>query len=205
MALLYYITDRRQLSANGASLEALVDKVRAAFAAGVEYVQLREKDLEGGPLAALVERLGKIPEKRASRLLVNERLDVARACGADGLHLPADSLPLAAVRTLVGSGWIIGAACHSLEEVEQAAAGGADYALLAPVFATASKPGMTPLGLESLAAICRRSTIPIFALGGITAENARACLQAGAQGLAGIRLFQQAEDLPALCQFLHSL
>lgn len=205
MAVTYYITDRRQLPSNGSSEQLLKDKVRAAFAAGVDYVQVREKDLEAGALAALVEELRGFPEKQKTYLLVNERLDVARSCGADGLHLPADSLPVAAVRKYVGKDWIVGLACHSLEEVEQAAAEGADHVLLAPVFDTASKPGMQPMGLEKFAAICRRASIPVFALGGVSAENARSCIDAGASGLAGIRLFQQSPDLPDLCRQLHSL
>ncbi|MBI4480175.1 MAG: thiamine phosphate synthase [Acidobacteria bacterium] len=228
MALLYYITDRCQLPANGGTpVETLKDKVRAAFAAGVDYVQVREKDLEAGALAALVEELAGIRAATArerwrypsrdsngavaisgpqqSRLLVNDRLDVARTCGADGLHLPADSLPAAVVRKYVGKDWIVGVACHSAEEVELAAEAGADYVMVAPVFDTASKPGMTPMGLAAFAAICRRSPIPVFALGGVSAENARSCLDAGATGLAGIRLFQQSSDLSSLCDQLRSL
>ena len=243
MTLLYYITDRKQLPANGGTpVEALKDKVRAAFAAAVDYVQVREKDLEAGALAALVEELTRIraamehpglpwtvmerlrnpsrgdsplgtdrqgalapSEPPPSRLLVNDRLDVARTCGADGLHLPADSLPTAAVRKYVGKDWIVGVACHSAEEVELAAEAGADYVLVAPVFDTASKPGMTPMGLAAFAAICRRATIPVFALGGVNVENARSCLDAGARGLAGIRLFQQSPDITELCRKLRSL
>ncbi|MBI3933610.1 MAG: thiamine phosphate synthase [Acidobacteria bacterium] len=206
MALLYYITDRRQLPAHGSTPEqALKEKVRAAFAAGVDYVQVREKDLEAGALAALVEELVSLPEKDDARLLVNDRLDVARTCGADGLHLPADSLPVAAVRKFVGKDWIVGVACHSVEEVEQVTEAGADYVLVAPVFDTASKPGMTPMGLTKLAGICRRSSIPVFALGGVSMENARSCIDAGAKGLAGIRLFQQSPDLTELCRKLRAL
>lgn len=206
MALLYYITDRRQLPASAGTQEpALKEKVRAAFAAGVDYVQVREKDLEGGPLVALIEQLSRLPDKRATRLLVNERLDVARTCGADGVHLPADSLPVAVVRKFVGKNWIVGVAGHSVKEVEESAEAGADYVLVAPVFDTASKPGMTPMGLEKFAKICRRSKIPVFALGGVSLENARACIDAGARGLAGIRLFQQSDDLASLCSHLRAL
>ncbi|HWP84725.1 MAG TPA: thiamine phosphate synthase [Terriglobia bacterium] len=227
MPLLYYITDRRQLVASESLTEALKAKVRAAFEAGVDYVQVREKDLDGRALAALVEELAQLraalgqqrrlppasgrqhaaahAPRQSPRLLVNERLDVARACGADGVHLPADSLPVAAVRNYVGQNWIVGAACHSSEEVEQAAREGADYVLVAPVFDTASKPGLAPMGLEKFSAICRRSPVPVFALGGVSRENARLCLEAGAAGLAGIRLFQQAPDLASLCQQLHAL
>jgi thiamine-phosphate pyrophosphorylase len=213
LALTCYITDRNQLSPPDSKEKMLIEKVRAAFSAGVDYVQLREKDLDGGPLAALVDQLVRSPEKVAfpgrpsssSRLLVNERMDVARACEADGVHLPADSLPVAAVRGAVGGGWTISAACHSLEEVRAASEAGADLVMVAPVFDTASKPGMQPMGLERFAEICARSPIPVFALGGVTPENARSCIAAGAKGVAGIRVFQQAADLGALCAQLRRL
>ena len=154
MALSYYITDRWQLaSLAGAErlepvgMDLLRRKVRSAFQAGVDYVQVREKDLEARPLAALVEDLAGMAEKRGSRLLVNGRADVALASKADGVHLPADSLPAAAVRSLVGRDQSVGVSCHSPQEVEQAAAAEVDYVLLGPVFETPSKPGATPLGL----------------------------------------------------------
>jgi thiamine-phosphate diphosphorylase len=112
---------------------------------------------------------------------------------------------VAAVREWAGKDWIVGAACHSVEEVERAAQAGADYVLVAPVFDTASKPGMKPMGLARFSEICLRSPIPVFALGGVTSENARSCVDAGAKGLAGIRLFQQAPDLAALCGQLRAL
>jgi len=213
LALIYYITDRKLLPNNGGKDQALREKVRAAFTAGVDYVQVRENDLGGGPLASLVEDLARMLEKsgppgdarRKVRLLVNSRLDVARTCRADGVHLPADSLPVAAVRNYVGKDWIVGVACHSVEEVERAAEGGADHVLVAPVFDTASKPGMMPLGLETFSGICRSSRIPVFALGGVTLGNARSCIDAGATGLAGIRLFQQTPDLNAICAQLWQL
>jgi thiamine-phosphate pyrophosphorylase len=206
LALSYYITARRELAAGaGSPEEALKEIVRAAYRAGVDYVQVREKDLPGRRLAALVEDLLALPGKASSRLLVNDRLDVARASGADGLHLPADSLPVAAVRGWVGPSWMVGASCHNALEVERAAADGADYALLGPVFATPSKPGAQPLGLQRLAEICGRVSIPVFALGGVDLGNAGDCVAAGARGVAGIRLFQQAADLEAVCRHLRAL
>jgi thiamine-phosphate pyrophosphorylase len=189
--------------------DALREKVRAAFAAGLDYVQVREKDLSGARLERLVGDLAALPEKAASqptaRLLVNERLDVALACGADGVHLPADSLPPRAVRARTGAEWIVGVSCHAQEDVERAAQDGATYVLLGPVFETPSKPAVQPLGIPRLREICRRSPVPVFALGGVTRENAASCVQAGAAGIAGIRLFQQADDLKELCRYVHSL
>jgi len=208
LALSYYITARQQLepgSGDNGPEEALREKVRAAFAAGVDYVQVREKDLPGGRLARLVEDVATLPEKAACRLLVNERLDIAMTCGADGVHLPSDSLPLEAVRARAGANWLAGISCHAEQDVERAARGGASYVLLGPVFATPSKPAGPPLGIPRLREICRRSPVPVFALGGVTRENAGACVQAGAAGIAGIRLFQQADDLAELCRYLHSL
>ena len=225
MALIYYITARAQLDPDAASgppagsEQALRAKVRAAFSAGVDTVQVRERDLPDGRLAKLVEDLGSLrskteraktgPEKTGScllvRLLVNERLDIAVSCGADGVHLPSDSLPLAAVRSRVGRSLVAGISCHTEEDLEQAARDGADYALLGPVFETPSKPGSRPLGLSVLEDICRSSALPVFALGGVTRENAASCVRAGAAGIAGIRLFQQAPDLEDLCRYLHSL
>jgi thiamine-phosphate pyrophosphorylase len=109
------------------------------------------------------------------------------------------------VRKLIGNNWIIGIACHSSEEVKRALEEGADHVLVAPVFDTPSKPGMKPMGLEKLSEICRSSPVPVFALGGVSPENAPSCIDAGAKGLAGIRLFQQAPDLGALCATLKQL
>ena len=208
LAISYYITARGQLATppgQDGKEEALQRQVRAAFSAGVGYVQVREKDLPGRRLAQLVEDLQDSPEKKGSRLLVNERLDLAIACGADGVHLPADSLPLSAARSKAGREWIVGISCHTEEEVAEALREGASYVLWGPVFETPSKPGAAPLGLSDLARLCRRFAIPVFALGGVNVENAKDCVQAGAAGVAGIRLFQQASNLEEVCRYLHSL
>ena len=215
LAFAYYITARQQLdSGSGPSgaagaEAALRRKVQDAFAAGVDYVQLREKDLPGERLAGLVEDLGALPERalarRPLRLLVNERLDIAIACGADGVHLPSDSLPLAAVKSRAASASIVGISCHSEEEVTQAGRDGASYVLFGPVFETPSKPNAKPLGVPLLRQVCRRSLAPVFALGGVTRDNAESCIRAGAVGVAGIRLFQEAPHLAELTRYLHAL
>ena len=212
MALSYYITARRQLGpfeGENSPEGALRQKVRAAFAAGLDYVQVREKDLPDRRLEQLVVELATASEKAAAapptRLLVNERLDLAMACGADGVHLPADSLPPQAVRSRAGVDWIVGVSRHAQDEVERAEQGGASYVLLGPVFETPSKPAAQPLGIPRLQEICRRSRVPVFALGGVTRDNALSCVQAGAAGIAGIRLFQQASDLSELCRYVRSL
>jgi thiamine-phosphate pyrophosphorylase len=214
LALSYYITSRNQLGGppgQGGSQDALrqedvlKEKVRAAFAAGVSFVQVREKDLGGARLAALVAELARQPEKQDTQLLVNERLDVALSSGADGVHLPSESMPVSEARRLAGSGNWVGVSCHGASDVERAEREGASYVLLSPVFETPSKPGVQPLGLDLFKAICRSVLIPVFALGGITASNAEACIRAGAAGVAGIRLFQETADLGGLCGYLRSL
>lgn len=122
---------------------------------------------------------------------MNERLDIALACGADGVHFPAGSLPLSTARGSVPRGWLFGASCHTVAEVEAAAAGGASFAVLAPIFSTPGKAA--PLGIEVLREACARVAplhFPVLALGGVNLDNAAACLKAGAAGLAAIRLFQ---------------
>jgi len=208
LAVTYYITAREQLSspAGPAGLEqALKQKVRAAFSARVDYVQVREKDLPVRRLALLVEELAASPEKQNSRLLVNERRDVAASCGADGIHLPADSVPPSLLRSLAGKAMVLGVSCHSGQDVAQAVRDGTSYILLGPIFETPSKPGAKSLGLAALKEVCRRFPVPIYALGGVTAGNAEECIQAGAAGVAGIRLFQQALDLDELCRHLRLL
>jgi thiamine-phosphate pyrophosphorylase len=207
LAFAYYITARQQLQP--ASGESLRQKVRAAFTSGVDYVQLREKDMSGKALSNLVSELQASQEKnnsrRALRLLVNERLDVALSCGADGVHLPSDALPLPQVRARAGAAAVVGISCHSENEVLQAGSDGASYVLVGPVFPTPSKPESKPLGVQTLREICRRSPAPVFALGGVTRDNAESCVRAGAVGIAGIRLFQQTSDLAELARYLHAL
>lgn len=184
-------------------------RIAEAFRAGADYVQIREKDLPGGPLFAFVAAMAALPERNAvpgaGRLLVNSRADVALAAGADGVHLPFESLPLARLRNRWPDGFIAGVSCHSQQEVAEAVAAAADYVVVGPVFPTPSKPGAAPLGLAALASICRSRRVPVLALGGVDLSNARACLEAGAAGIAGIRLFQQAGDLGEVVRQIRAL
>jgi len=191
---LYYITDRAAL---GGTLP-LLECVRRVTAAGGDWIQVRERDLSGRALAELVTEVLKIARAgaRPTRVLVNDRLDVALATGADGVHLPSHGLPTGAVRRLAPAGLIIGRSCHSPADVQAAAAEGADLCVLGPVFATPAKAAMgPPLGLSAFRSL-RDVTIPVLALGGVTLENAASCRAAGAAGLAAIRLFQDG-PLPA--------
>ena len=189
---LCYITDRKALT-----VMALADFLRQAIEAGVDLIQIREKDLETRELIALVGPAVAAARGTATRVVVNDRLDVALALGAVGVHLGGQSLPPQVVRRLVPPGFLVGVSCHSLEDALEAEASGADYVVLGPVYETPSKLGYgPPLGLGTLGEVARRLKIPVLALGGLTVERVTPCLQAGATGIAGISIFQTATSLP---------
>jgi thiamine-phosphate pyrophosphorylase len=203
--ILCYVTDRNSLAASAgpAREAALIERVRNAAAAGVDWIQVREKDLEARPLFDLVSAGIAAVRGSAAKLLINDRLDVAWAAGADGVHLGENSLPIGEVvrakRRAGPENFLVGASSHSPEAAARAAHEGADYIFFGPVFATPSKAAFgAPQGLARLAEVCRGVSIPVLAIGGITAENAAACLEAGAAGIAAIRLFQETSDLAAL-------
>jgi thiamine-phosphate pyrophosphorylase len=203
--ILCYVTDRSLLPAPAgpAREAALIARIQDAAAAGVDWIQVREKDLEGRPLFDLAAAAVAVVRGSAAKLLINDRLDVAWAARAGGVHLGENSLPIIdVVRAKQRSGaenFLVGASCHSLEAATRAAREGADYIFFGPVFATPSKTAFgAPQGLARLAEVCRGVAVPVLAIGGVTAENAGSCLEAGAAGIAAIRLFQEASDLAAL-------
>ena len=220
--ILCCVTDRRSLQAapQESLIEALLQKIGTLAAAGVNWIQLREKDLSGKESAALarqaLERVSKLAQHEQAgtsglpRILVNDRLDVALSENAGGVHLGENSLPaqeakrlLLAFRTLhtVPRDFLIGVSCHSLEAAHSAVSAGADYIFFGPVFGTPSKAAYgAPQGLERLAEVCRSLEIPVLAIGGITLTNAAACLSAGASGIAAIRLFQDFADPASVVQ-----
>jgi thiamine-phosphate pyrophosphorylase len=206
----YYITDRSAFPGDEpARRRRLLDKIAEASRAGIDYIQLREKDLPTRDLECLArEAVGVLNTIRAenrelkTKLLINSRTDVALVTGADGVHLRSDDISPQEVRNIwkkaeCGAGaharenhvqtLLIGASCHSAEEATRGAAEAADFAVFAPVF---EKKGTAPAGLNALGQACR-AQIPVLALGGVTLENAGACLAAGAAGIAGIHLFQE--------------
>jgi thiamine-phosphate pyrophosphorylase len=203
--ILCYVSDRKSLPADARGGEAaLLEALERAAAAGVDWVQIREKDLPGARLAALT-RAAQERASQKTRILVNDRLDVALAAGAGGVHLGEESLPAEEVvrwlRSASGAAraprdFLVGVSCHALEAARAAEHAGADYVFFGPVFATPAKAVYgAPQGLPRLSEVCRALQIPVLAIGGITAENAAACLAAGARGIAAIRLFQDAADL----------
>ena len=220
--LLYYITDRKAF-AGDESLQRrlLLEKIAEAARCGIDYIQLRERDLPGRELESLAreavraireaEHPRNVRQELQTRLLVNSRTDVALVTRADGVHLRSDDISPADVRRI----WqvsasapstsseqsavhekldelpIIGVSCHTLEEVRQAAEQRAEFAVFAPVFEKKDSPAR-PAGLAALKEACC-AAIPVFALGGVTLQNAQSCFDAGAAGVAGIRLFQENE------------
>lgn len=189
----------------------MLAKIAECAAAGVEYIQLREKDLETRALEALALKAMSALGGSRTQLLINSRSDVALACGAHGVHLPANDLSASEVRSIfarVGkSEPVIAVSTHSLSEVASAEAHGASFAVFGPVF---EKSGSANLeGLEQLRRICHRTEaaqprMPVWALGGITLENAQQCVTAGAAGIAAIRLFQE-NDVDVIMRKLRGL
>jgi thiamine-phosphate pyrophosphorylase len=231
MPVLYYITDRTAFAGNEITRRGrLLEKIAEATRAGVNYIQLREKDLPTSELERLARQAAQaIAETKklatgnrqlATALLVNSRTDLALAVGASGVHLrskdispteakaiwklgaggPSTGSGHALARELSPQSPIVSISCHMPEEVARAEANGADLALFAPVFEKKDAPENHATGLSQLREACRNK-IPVLALGGITLENARYCLDAGAAGIAAIRLFQE-NDIAALVREL---
>jgi thiamine-phosphate pyrophosphorylase len=203
--LLYYITDRSAFAGTDAERRnAIVRRIAEAARAGVDYIQLREKDFPARELEQLARQARRAVRDNSAdtRLLINSRTDIALACGADGVHLPSDDIAASEARTL----WlkcsdrqpVIGVSAHSIADVRLAESHGANFAVLAPIFEKAQTSGKG-IGLEILRTACSPSAtldgntgerFAVLALGGVNLENAGACLSAGATGVAGIRLFQ---------------
>jgi thiamine-phosphate pyrophosphorylase len=195
---LYLITDRR-LCGGG---ETLLARVEAALCGGVDAVQLREKDLDARSLHELAARLLEVCRRHRVPLLINDRIDVAIAVGADGVHLPADSFNARDARALLGDK-LVGVSTHSLEEARAAAGDGADFAVFGPVFATPSKTAFgEPQGLDRLREVAAAAGLPILAVGGITPERAVEARAAGAAGVAAIGALLGADDPCAVARAL---
>jgi thiamine-phosphate pyrophosphorylase len=175
------VTDRR-----GASV---VEQCRDAVLAGIDLIQVRERDLEAAALSALVVDLVRLTRGTATRIVVNDRLDVAIACGADGVHLRGDSIAAARARSMAPAGFLIGRSVHRADEAVRAAPE-VDYLIAGTVFPTSSKPGLDHLlGLAGLASIVRAVSVPVLAIGGVSMDRIASVAEAGAAGVAAIGLF----------------
>ncbi|MGH7916482.1 MAG: thiamine phosphate synthase [Candidatus Binataceae bacterium] len=168
---LYLITDRKLASSHG-GLRAMIEAALRAAPRGAVAIQLREKDLGACKLLELAIALRALCTRHGASLLINDRVDVALASGADGVHLPADSFAVADARALIGPRRLIGVSTHHPDEVARAAQAGADFTVFGPVYEPLSKVAITPAcGTEGLAAACRAAAIPVYALGGINPER----------------------------------
>jgi thiamine-phosphate pyrophosphorylase len=220
--ILCYVTDHKSLPPSpgaGDSRIELLHRIAAATTVGVDWIQIREKDFSAREISRLVrESLAHARHSpphgdRTTRILVNGRLDVGLSEKAGGVHLGENSLPVRDVAQWIGSqttrpgvqDFLIGVSCHSLAGAIQAERDGADYIFFGPVFVTPSKADFgAPQGLEPLREVCKAVSLPVLAIGGVALENAASCLEAGAAGLAAIRLFQDAPDLATLIEQLRT-
>ena len=169
---------------------SLVERIRVAAESGVNLVQIRQPGYEARALVRLVDDAVNAVRGTRARVLVNDRLDVALAAGAHGVHLRGDSMPASRVRPFAPAGFIIGRSVHSAEEALQATReGGLDYLIFGTVFATASKPDQPASGLAPLAAVCAATPLPVLAIGGMTEHALGAVGKSGASGFAAINLF----------------
>ena len=189
--LLCLVTSRRRAAPAAVSFaeeqRALVAQIADAADAGVDLIHVREPDLAARDLGALVSDCVAVTRGSVSRVVVNDRADVALASGADGVHLRASGPSVERVRALGPGGWLVGRSAHSLEELARAAT--ADYIIFGTVFATDSKPGVAGQGVAALAEAVGRVKVPVLAIGGLTLDRAETCARAGAAGVAAISLF----------------
>lgn len=208
--LLCYVTDRHLLrspqSSGVPSTDDSLVRIEGVVAVGVDWIQIREKDLPGRELLELTRQAIAVTRdaNAHTRVIVNDRLDVAIAAGAAGVHLGGASIPVAETVQWCRAGnapqdFMVGASCHDIQEAIAAERSGGNYILFGPVYETPAKMKFgAPQGVGKLAEVCRSVQIPVLAIGGIDEENAGTCLRAGVAGIAAIRLFQQPPDAASL-------
>ncbi len=193
----YFVTDRRRF---GLTPGQLIERAASAVRAGVDVIQVRERDLPDRQLTALVREIAAVSSGTKTRVVVNDRVDIAIVAGAAGVHLRGDSAPASRVRVLAPEGFLIGRSVHGLAEVDAAVAGGGcDYLLFGTVFPSEGKPDGHPVtGLDELAQACARAPLPVIAIGGMTEARADAVRQAGAAGFAAVGMFMCLTPLPVV-------
>lgn len=193
--MICFVTDRRR--APDPSCAYLLDRINAAAAAGVDLIQIRERDLADRDLMALVAGALGLVRGTATRILVNDRVDIAIASGAAGVHLRHDSPDPARVRAMVRPGFLIGRSIHDPDEAADAR--GCDFLLFGTVFPSSGKPAGHPVaGVDALRATCARSRVPVLAIGGVDETNARAVAATGAAGVAAVGMFMADRPVAAL-------
>jgi thiamine-phosphate diphosphorylase len=195
--VLCLVTDRRRLAPEASfdvARRRLLDQALWAVASHIDLVQIRERDLDAAPLAALVNDVLRICAGSGTRVVVNDRLDLALGCGADGVHLRHDSVPAGRVRPIVPPGFLIGRSVHSAAEAAEA--GPVDYLIAGTVFPTRSKPAAPTIGLRGLAEIVQVSAVPVLAIGGVERDALDEVAATGAAGVAAIGLFIDWFDNP---------
>jgi thiamine-phosphate pyrophosphorylase len=203
--ILYLITrgvSQPSTTSKSPEFQAFLTQISAAVSAGIDLIQIREKSLSARVLFELCEQAGRLTSGTSTRLLVNDRADIAAGAGADGVHLTTRSIDAGVIRKTFGADLLIGVSTHSLDEASAAQDGGADFIVFGPIFETPSKVEHdAPMGLERLSAVTSMlENFPVLGLGGITAGNAQDCLNAGASGIAGISLFSDHAKLADIAE-----
>ncbi|HSS20927.1 MAG TPA: thiamine phosphate synthase [Pyrinomonadaceae bacterium] len=208
--LIYLITSGETTEQTTPATEDFADLlklVHAAVVAGIDLVQIREKQLTGRVLFELSKSAAEISHGTATKLLINDRADIAAAAGADGVHLTTSSLPTPAVRQTFGEEFLVGVSTHSLEEANAARENGADFVVYGPIFHTPAKSEYgDPKGIDGLANVAAAlAPCLVLALGGVTKDTVEACLNAGARGVAAIGMLQQTDRLAELTKKVHAM
>lgn len=204
--LVYLITDRAMMPGAGDNekIEALIDLIDRAIRAGVDMMQIRERDLSARAVFHLASEASRLARSEGVAVLVNDRADIAASVGA-GVHLTTRSMKAEVVRAAFGADMLIGVSTHNIDEAIAAERGGADFIVFGPVFETESKKNYgPPVGLDALREAASRVSIPVVALGGITRNNFTGAIDAGAAGIAAISLFVKSDDLSGIVEEIKS-
>ena len=198
------VLTRARGTTGSAERNRLLDRIAGMAAAGATMIQVRERNLDDRQLLAFIEELKGTVAGTSTLVTVNDRVDLALAAGADGVHLKSDAPSVRDVRSVVGPHLMVGRSIHSVEEARSAQAdGGCDYVLFGTVYRSASKPDTHPIaGVDGLAAVCRAVSVPVLAIGGITVSRAAEIRAAGAAGIAAISLFAEAQDPASVVEAL---